>query len=129
MPEYSFHKSRIGKGISYPLKRTALDIAIEEARIEKLGWVYYQRSNGAYVLRAYRFGDSSKGLGAGLATIIVCSVASSTRKVVENAILNEGLPRLLGWLRNIETAGNTRRGSDQFFAASYVDGALHYEVT
>jgi hypothetical protein len=130
MAEYSFQKAKIGKGFSYPLKRTILHRMIDEAMIERLGWVYYRRTGvPLYVLSAYRFGDSSKGAGAGLSTIIVHAVPSSEKKTTEELILTQGLPRLLHWLREIETSGNTRRGTEQHFAAQIVDGAFRYNTT
>jgi hypothetical protein len=76
------------------------------------------------------FGEGSKGgRAAGKALVRLYAVPSVERKATEEAIVARGLPALVSWLAALERAGNTRRGVDQTFDASYRDGELSIHAT
>lgn len=128
--EYSFTKRKIPRGLSFPLKRSALDSQLEAAGVSQVASVYYTTHQGARsewsgpaanaILRATYCNEGLRGwMFAGMASIYVFPVPSSRRKEIEEAIHSRVMPALLKWLIELERAGNTRRGHDQVFEAAF----------
>jgi hypothetical protein len=111
---YSFSKAKLPKGASYPLKRSALDAALEQVNVKDLVIVYYLRSQRRdEVMRADYHGNHRRDYYAsGKTTVTVYSVPSAQRAVTESALLNEGVKAIVEWLEKTETAGNTWRSAD-----------------
>jgi hypothetical protein len=111
---YSFSKAKLPKGASYPLKRSALDAALEQANVKDLVFVYYlknQRSNE--VMRADYHGNHRRDyFASGKTAVTVYSVPSGQRAATESSLLNEGVKAIVKWLEKTETAGNTWRSTD-----------------
>jgi hypothetical protein len=129
--EYLFEKRKLPKGWSYPLGRSVLDRELERAGVSDLLAVDYTRlQSGHWIVWAHYCGEGNKGwAGAGKVHVYVYAVPSVERKAAEEAILARVLPALASWLTALERAGNTRRGVDQTFDASFHDGALSIHAT
>ena len=122
--EYAFNKAKLPRGLSFPLKRSVLDAALLEAGVLGIDFVYYWlRQRGHLVMWADYRGEGRRGwASAGQLSITVYAVPSAERQATEEALVAEVLPRLVGWLKSLEKSGNTRRGSDQHFVASWEAG-------
>lgn len=128
--EYDFSKTKLRKGLSFPLRRSLPDRALEDAGVSLIDTAFYTTRRRSAVLLAHYWGEGHKGwAGAGLTGIHLYAVPSNERKATEDALVAQGLPALVRWLRELEGAGNTRRGVDQHFGAEYVDGALTIKAT
>ena len=123
---YSFDKSKLPKGLSYPLKRSVLDETMERVGISKIHVVYYWlRQSGDVVMRADYCGDATKGrFAAGQSSVTLYAVPSEQRKETEGLLLTSGLPSLCSWLKAAENAGSAWRGKDHHLAIECVDGKL-----
>lgn len=123
---YGFSKAKIQRGWSFPLKRSVLDASLMAAGVSRiLSVTYGQRQSGHVVMWANYCGEGRRGwAGAGLASIIVYAVPSTERQATEIALVSEALPRLVRWLSELESSGNTRRGVDQHFHATFEAGVL-----
>jgi len=130
VPEYGFDRHKLPKGRSFPLARSVLDDALASAAVRGISSVYFWKRRGGpgasrIVLRADYCGEGRVGwAGAGSTTITVYDVASTERKEIMAALVQTGLPRLIQWLTELDSAGNTVRGVDKHFVAEYVDGKL-----
>lgn len=131
MPTYHFSKGRIPRGMSYPLKRSVLDAALDHSGIDSLGNVYYslaQRGAGPTVSAEYM--SEAKGWAqAGLVSLFVHAVPSSNLKEVREALESVVLPRLLTWLAQLQGAGNARRGMAHSFRASWTGTGFAIQQT
>ena len=108
--DYSFRKAKLPKGTSYPLKRSHLDSALEQANVKDLVHVVYLRSQRMNeVMRADYHGEHLKGFSAGKAWITIYSVPGEQRAATESVLLNEGIPAVVKWLLKAETERNTWR--------------------
>lgn len=125
--QYGFDRAKLPNGLSYPLRRSLLDQALETAGIARIHVVYYLlRKAGSLVLSADYSGEKEmRGwAAAGMSAITVCAVPSDQRQAIEQQILDVGLPRLIKWLSDIEQADGLLRDNHQHFAANYEAGAL-----
>jgi hypothetical protein len=128
--EYTSSKDKLPKGLSYPLKKSLLDPALEAVGLQQLRSVSYLRKAwrtepGKLVLRAVYCGESNRGwFAAGTSSVYVFSVPSPSRKLIEGLLVAEALPLVASWLHDLEDAGNTRRGDSHQFEVKYVDGKL-----
>lgn len=126
--EYAFDRHKLPKGRSFPLARSVLDEALASSGVQRISNVYFGKRRGGpgatrIVLRADYCGEGRVGwAGAGSTAITVYDVASTERNEIMAAIVQTGLPRLIQWLKELDSAGNTVRGVDQHFVAEYVDG-------
>jgi hypothetical protein len=111
---YSFSKDKLPKGTSYPLKRSVLDRALEQANVNDLVIVSYlitQRRNE--VMRADYHGNHRRDyFASGKTSVTIYSVAGEQRAATESALLNEGVKAIVEWLVKAETSGNTWRAVD-----------------
>ncbi|HYW73670.1 MAG TPA: hypothetical protein VE961_21790 [Pyrinomonadaceae bacterium] len=125
---YSFDKSRLPQGMSYPLKRSVLDETLERAGVSRIYVVYYWlRQGGDVVMRADYCGDATKGrFAAGQSSLTLYAVPSTERKQTETLLLAKGLPPLCAWLKRAEEAGNAWRGKDHHLAIRCTDGLLSF---
>jgi hypothetical protein len=128
MATYRFTRAKIPKSLSFPLKRSALDAALEGAGITSLAAVYFwTRQPGDVVLRANYCGEAQRTAAAGESTLTVYAVPAPKRHDTEGALLREALPRLVAWLRAAQAAGNAWRGANHHLAVSYQGGQLYYD--
>ena len=105
--DYSFTKAKLPRGTSYPLKRSRLDAALEQAGLKNVLRVTYlrqQRRNE--VMRADYHGEHLRG---GYTSLTVYSVPGDERAATEFALLKEGIPAIIQWLLKAETERNTWR--------------------
>jgi hypothetical protein len=123
---YSFDKSKLPQGMSYPLKRSVLDAALEAAGISRIYVVYYWvRQAGSVVMRAEYCGESSTGrFAAGQSSVTLYAVPSGERKETETLLLDRGLPVLCSWLKKAEDAGSAWRGKPHHLAIECARGRL-----
>ena len=126
MVTYALDRAKIPRTLSFPLKRPALDSALDSAGVASLAVVYFwTRQRGDVVLRADFCGEAHHA-AAGQSTVTVYAVPAAQRRETEVALLREALPRLAAWLRRAESAGNAWRGSDHHLAIHYRAGELQY---
>lgn len=123
---YSFDKSKLPQGMSYPLKRSVLDAVLQDAGVSQIHVVYYWlRQSGNVVMRAECCGQSNKGaFAAGQSSITLYAVPSEERKETETLLLEKGLPELCAWLKKAEEAGNAWRGKNHHLAIECAGGSL-----
>lgn len=125
--EYGFSKDKVPKGLSYPLKRSVLDSSFEEYEISQIFFVYYfLRTGGNNVMRADYEGEGKKNFAAGKTTVTVYAVPSEKRKITENLLVQQGLPALLNWIKNIETSNEGFRIKDRHFVMECKNNELHF---
>jgi len=137
--EYSFHKHRLPKGLSYPLKRSQLDEALQRASAFEVHSVSFwwdknashDRITDAYFSNDRRFPPTAPSLHAecGRSWIRILAVPSPQRHETERIIEERVLPRLVAWLKQLENAGSAWRWTDHEFAAHYRAGQLRIEET
>jgi hypothetical protein len=125
---YPFDKTKLPKGLSYPLKRSALDAALENAGVSQIHVVYFwTRESGNVVMRAEFCGESKKGwFAAGQSSITLYAVPSIERKETETLLIKEGLPKLCEWLKHAEDAGNTWRDKTHNLKIECANGKLYF---
>ena len=125
--EYSFHKNKLPKGFSYPIKRSVLDEFLISAHLKQLVSVtysFYNRSDDV-ITRVSFSGESHRGWsGVGQSSITIQAVPSEQRKEVEGLMVGEVLPDMCLWLRNAEAEGNAWRAKSRHLVFRYVDGGI-----
>jgi hypothetical protein len=128
---YAFDRSKTPQGLSFPLKRSVLDTALSATGVSGVHCVYYWlRQRGQIVMRADFCGEGRRGwAAAGRASITIYAVPSPERQATEATLVSEVLPRMVSWLKALEQSGNTRRGVDQHFVASWEAGVASVEVS
>ena len=125
--EYDFSKSKIPKGLSYPLKRSLLDKAFEEYEISQIFVVYYfLRTGGNIVMRADYHGEGEQNFATGKTTVTVYAVPSEERKRTEDLLVQQGLPALMKWIKNIEISNQGFRIKDRHFVMECKNNELHF---
>ena len=132
MPTYHFSKSRIPRGLSYPLKRSVLDAALDNAGIDSLANVYYslgQRGEGPTVSAEYTSETARGWAHAGFVSLFVHAVPSPNLKEVRDALESVVLPRLLTWLKELQAAGNASRGMAHSFQATWTSAGFAIRQT
>lgn len=121
-PDYGFSKDLLPKSSSYPLKRSLLNEALDSYQIRKQVFsVYYQY--GRFNLNGCKGGYAVDVLAVdyvseldkchfsvrGRCRITAYSVPSEERKMCEEIIVREALPKLCAWIEKAANAGNTWR--------------------
>ena len=127
--EYPFFKAKLPRGFSYPLKRSVLDSFLDEAHLTQLSGVSFQYSSDGrpFLLLASFFGEAHKGFAeAGLCSLTLYSVPSAQKKLIEDAMTDSVLPRLVDWLRLIDQKGNAWRAKSRHLEFRNNDGAITY---
>lgn len=125
--DYPFSKDKIGRGRSYPLRRSLLDQAFFESDLTQIHYVRYIHGGQptTTIIDSEFCGETHRGsAGAGFWWIRVWSIASTERQQIEKLMVEIVLPRLMAWLKEIEQAGNVRRATSRCFRADYVDGGI-----
>ncbi len=131
MLNYSFDKSKLPYGMSYPLKRSLLDAAFEKFQIVQVYVVYYwTQRHGNIVMRADYLGEANKGwFAAGKSNVTLYAVPSNDRRMTEHVLIEQGLPALCTWLQKAEAAENVWRGTNHSFVIECAQGKLFYFET
>lgn len=122
MLEYSFSKNKIPIGYSYPLKRSVLDKLLNEAKLTKIGNVYYcfNLKSDDLILRGDYFGEAYKGWASvGLSSIWLWAVSSENRKEIETTHIQKAVPKLIEWLQKAEAEGNVWRANSRHIDFRY----------
>jgi len=129
--QYGFSKDKLPKGFSYPLKRSLLDAALNEA--PAMDAVYsvrylYGRGRGPATIDAL-FSPERNGAHvsvSGKSLITVWAVPSADRKPCEDILIAEGLPILCRWLAQSSYAGNVWRSTAHELILVMHDGVLRH---
>jgi hypothetical protein len=124
--KYSFSKDKLPKGATYPLKRSFLDAALEQANVKDLVFVYYLRNQRSdEVMRADYHGNHRRDyFASGKSSVTVYSVPSELRAATESSLLNEGVKAIVKWLEKAEAAGNTWRSTDHQLVLEFSSQSL-----
>jgi hypothetical protein len=108
-PDYGFHKDRLTRGWSYPLKRSLLDEALVSAGATNIAAVFYSLvmtpmdDRRAGPLTAHYHGDDTPSHWAEQVSIYVETVPSENRREIADALLTV-LGDVARWI-----AGTTER--------------------
>ena len=125
---YRFHKDRLPRSHSYPLKRSLLDAALEDCLVaEAVVRVYYcfRPKVGATVMEATFYPEGQQHVfNPGKNVISLFAVPSEQRQTIEFALVTEGIPRMCNWFRAQDQAGNVWRGSRHEISFRIHDGIL-----
>jgi hypothetical protein len=123
--QYSFTKSKIKRSLSYPLKRSLLDSALENSSIGVVALVFYFMRHGGNIVMRVDFMGEGHGVGlGGNASVTLYSVPSKEKHQIQALLVTEGLPRVCGWLQRVEQAGNAWRAKNHSIVLEFVAGAL-----
>ena len=135
---YGFLKAKLWRGHSYPLKRSLLDAALLAGGvIDEVSFVHYNEWGRSWrvklpTVRVSFIGEDHKAAPyyhPGSSSITVYAVPSAERKLAEDLLVSEGLPRVVRWLAKVAASGNTVRGPNQHLTLSVREGTLHGEST
>lgn len=128
--EYDFHKSKIPKELSYPIKRSVLNKILEDSgtsRIKKVSYSGSRREN--LIVWANFVGEAHKTDSAGIIGICIYPVLSIERKQTEELLIKQGFPKFVEWLKKVETAGEGWRSKTRLFEIENKDGELSFSET
>jgi hypothetical protein len=129
--EYEFHKSKIPKDFSYPIKRNILEGFLENSETNRIKWVSFnfgsQKTN--IVVWANFIGEAHTAGSAGNIGLYVYAVPSDERKQIETLLIEEGLPKFIEWLKKLEKLGEGWRQKTRLFEIEYKKGELKYSET
>ena len=115
---YHFDKGRKPRGASWPLLRSRLDSALEEASVTDLVTVVYYwvgtdwRSAPARLLRVRYHGEQVPGFHAGQVAITVWAVPSPLRHEAERQMTTRILPSACQWIAEIPNRPSTWRSEN-----------------
>jgi len=109
---YSFSKDKLPKTLSYPLKRSVLDAALQSSSVyETIWYVHYSgHQNRNTVLRAHFHPEQYGNHACGKVMLTVWAVPRNERKIMEDLLVRDGLPLLCQWLARAKLEGNSWRG-------------------
>lgn len=128
--EYEFHKRKLPKGFSYPIKRSALDEILKPLGTERIKWITYSPDRrGNIIVWANFIGEGHKTPAVGNIGLYIYAVPSEERKETEEILLQQGFPKLVEWLKKVETAGEGWRSKTRLFEIKYKDGELDFFET
>jgi hypothetical protein len=125
--QYSFSKSKIPRGLSYPLKRSLLDAGLVSSSISQVFHVFYNmRHGGNIVMRADFMGEGHgfSPFSAGKSSLTVYAVPSQEKHAIETLLVKEGLPRVCAWLQRVEQEGNGWRAKNHSIVLECAAGTL-----
>jgi hypothetical protein len=114
--QYDFSKDKLPRAFSYPLKRSLLDAALNDASV--MNAVYsvrylFGRGKGPATIDAL-FSPERNGAHvsvSGKSLITVWAVPREERKACEDILIAAGLPILCEWLAQTSHAGNVWRST------------------
>ena len=125
--EYDFHKSKIQKGLSFPIKRSVLDKILEDSGTQRIKWISYNStSRSDLVLWANFIGEAHKTMSGGNIGLYVYAIPSEERKQTEELLIKQGFPKLIQWLKKVETAGEGWRSKTRLFEIQCINGELSF---
>jgi hypothetical protein len=129
--EYDFHKSKIPKGLSYPVKRSFLDKILEDSGIDRIKWVSFNLGNQKtnIIVWANFIGEAHKTGSAGNVGLYVYAVPSNERNQIEKLLIEQGFPKFIEWLKKIEIFGEAWRSKTRLFEIEFKDGELSFSET
>jgi hypothetical protein len=125
--QYSFSKSKIPRGLSYPLKRSLLNAGLVSSSISQVFLVFYNmRHGGKIVMRADFMGEGHgfSSFSAGKSSLTVYAVPSQEKHAIETLLVKEGLPRVCAWLQRVEQEGNGWRAKNHSIVLEFAAGTL-----
>jgi hypothetical protein len=125
---YSFSKDKIDRRLGYPLKRSLLDSALNEASVyTTVYWVRYLARQHSNVVLDASFVPEGQGhpTVSGRCLITVWAVSSEQRHAAEQLLVADGLPILCRWLAKTRSEGNAWRGLEHMLTFRMQDGKLH----
>jgi hypothetical protein len=126
---YAFSKDRVGRELSYPLKRSLLDSALHLASVYKAVYsVRYLGNRNSTVVLDASFTPEWRGHPTvrGRCLITVWAVPSQERHAAEQLLVAEGLPILCRWLAKTRSEANAWRGIEHMLNFEIQDGKLRY---
>jgi hypothetical protein len=126
---YSFSKDELSKTLSYPLKRSLLDSALQSAAVYDA--VYSVRYVGRPYLKIVLYASFTPDWQGhptvrGRCLITVRAVRSEQRHAAEQLLVGEGLPILCRWLTKTQTEGNVWRGTEHTLTLEIQGEKLHH---
>lgn len=128
--EYDFHKWKIPKGLSYPIKRSILDKILEDSGTKRIKWISFSSSQRENIILWANFvGEGQKTPTVGSVGLYIYAVPSEERKQTEEVLIKQGFPKLIKWLNKIETAGEGWRSKTRLFETRLKDGELSFSET
>jgi hypothetical protein len=124
---YSFSKDELPKTLSYPLKRSLLDSALQSAAVYDA--VYSVRYLGRPYLNIVLYASFTPDWQGhptvrGRCLITVRAVQSEQRHTAKQLLVGEGLPILCRYLTKTRTEGNVWRGTEHTLTLEIQDGKL-----
>lgn len=125
--QYSVSKSKIPRGLSFPLKRSLLDAELLSSSISQVFHVLYNmRRGGNIVMRADFMGEGHgfPPFTAGKSSLTVYAVPSQEKHAIETLLVKEGLPRVCAWLQRVEQEGNAWRAKNHSIVLEFAAGTL-----
>jgi len=79
--EYDFHKSKIPKGLSYPIKRGVLDKTLESSGTARIKWMDYSvAASRGIIVRAGFVGEAHKSLSIGRIGVSIYALRRGRKK-------------------------------------------------
>lgn len=128
--EYDFHKSKISKELSYPIKRSALDKILEDSGTNRIKWISFSNNRRENIIIWANFvGEAHKTDSAGNIGIIIYPIPSDERKQTEEMLIKEGFPKFIEWLKKLETLGEGWRSKTRLFEIECKNGELSFSET
>ena len=119
-------KPKLRKGLSYVLKTSLLQEAIDQARIEcHVDLNYWTPQSGCSVLEAHYWLPNAN-VDYPRVYVRAGVVPSAERQAALDALRGEGLPAFISWLSRIIALpkGSPKLHSDLYFDATYEDGKI-----
>jgi hypothetical protein len=128
--EYGFSKDKIPKHLCYPLKRSLLDEILNESETERIQWVTYSiRAGGNVVVRTNFIGESHKLPTIGRIGVTIYAVPVEEKSKIERLLIEKGLPRLVEWLKKVETLGEGWRSKTRLFEIHFMNNEISFAET
>lgn len=128
--EYDFHKGKLPKGLSYPIKRSVLDKILEDSRTNRIKWISFSANQREKIILWANFiGEGQKTPTIGNIGLYIYAVPSEERKQTEEILIKQGFPKLVQWLKKIETAGEGWRSKTRLFEIHNNVGELSFSET
>lgn len=128
--DYEFHKRKLPKGFSYPIKRSVLDEILEKSETERIKWITFSVDRrGDIIVWANFVGEAHKTTSAGKIGLYVYAVPSDERKETEELLIKQIFPKFIKWLRKVEAAGEGWRLTTRLLEIELKDGELSFSET
>ena len=126
---YSFSKDKLPKALSYPLKRSLLDSALQSAGVYDAIWsVRYLGRPYLNVVLYASFIPDWKGHPTvrGRCSITIRAIPNDQRHIAEQLLVVEGLPNLCRWLTKTRAEGNVCRANEHALTLEIQGGKLRH---